>query len=40
LTATDALSRPLTTLEELRAGGFELETRAGDEHLDTATFHA
>jgi tRNA uridine 5-carboxymethylaminomethyl modification enzyme len=40
LTATDALSRPPTTLEELRAGGFELETRAGDEHLDTATFHA
>jgi len=35
LTATDALSRPLTTLEELRVGGFELET-----DLDAIEGHA
>jgi tRNA uridine 5-carboxymethylaminomethyl modification enzyme len=40
MSAVDALSRPATTLEDLRAGGFELETRASDEHLDRATFHA
>ena len=38
--ATEALSRPPTTIDDLRAGGFELETLAADEHLDTATFHA
>ena len=40
VTATQAMSRPVTTLEDLKQFGFELETVPHDAHVDAATFHA
>ena len=40
VTAAQALSRPLTTLEDLGRAGFSLETSPDAAHIDTATFHA
>ena len=40
VTAAQALSRPATTLDDLKQLGFELETAPHDAHVDASTFHA
>jgi tRNA uridine 5-carboxymethylaminomethyl modification enzyme len=40
VTAAQAMSRPATTLEDLKGLGFELEISADEAHVDAATFHA
>ena len=40
VTAAQAMSRPATTLEDLKGLGFELEISTDEAHVDAATFHA